>query len=100
MRISSGAGSRHTVVARTGAVTEAFLAALELPDLALAPGSRAACAAVHEAPTYLLLLEERGAAVRPHLPQEPCGRPRAEVLAAPAGIAPTEEVVHSFPDGS
>lgn len=45
---------------------------------------------VSTTPPYLLLVDAGRWAVRPRLPEGPCGDPRAEVLAAIRGLALTE----------
>jgi len=64
---------------RTSSVTPAFLSSLELPDQVANPDSHLACAAVATSLSYLILEDADGRAVVPHLPEEPCGAPRADV---------------------
>ena len=75
-------GTTTTVVIeedRTSSVTPTLLSSLELPDQVPNPDSHAACAAVATSVSYLILVDAEGRAVVPHLPEEPCGAPRAEV---------------------
>ena len=52
---------------------------LALPDQDFRPGDHGACPAVATAPVFVLLVDGGRHAVRPVLPEGPCGEPRAEV---------------------
>lgn len=67
-------------------VTPVFLSAIDLPDQDFGFGSNAACPAVATSPVFVLLVDARRHAVRPVLPEEPCGEPRAEVIEALNGL--------------
>ena len=81
---------------RASAVTPAFLSALELPDQVVNPASHLACAAVATSLSYLVLVDAEGRAVVPHLPEEPCGAPRAEVERAVADLGLTLAKTYRF----
>ncbi|SDU94134.1 hypothetical protein SAMN04488544_2313 [Microlunatus sagamiharensis] len=83
---------------RTSSVTPAFLASLELPDQVANPDSHAACAAVATSLSYLVLVDAEGRAVVPHLPEEPCGAPRAEIERAVHDLGLTLARTYRFDD--
>lgn len=87
--VSTSGPPRSTVDEQTSAVTARLLAALTLPDQAFDPRDEEACAAVYRPPLYLLLLDGRQHAYRPVVPEDPCGDPRAEVVAALDELRPT-----------
>lgn len=81
---------------RASSVTQALLSSLELPDQVANPDSHAACAAVATSLSYLILVDAEGRAVVPHLPEEPCGAPRAEVARAVGELGLTLSRTYRF----
>jgi hypothetical protein len=77
-------------------VTPAFLAALDLPDQTFAPGSHMACAAIATSLSILVLVDAKGHAVVPHLPADPCGNPRDEVVRAENELGLTLHKTYRF----
>lgn len=61
-----------------------LLAALRLPNQRA--DGEIACTLDLVIPPWLALLDDRGGWLRPHLPTDTCGKPRAEVSAALAGL--------------
>lgn len=94
----TGRGMRYTVSDLVGPVSQALLAALNLPDQRFHPRGNTACAANYEPPVYLLLIDKAGKAIQPQLPADPCGRPRAEVVQAIQSVQLSEEVKYRFID--
>ncbi len=74
--------SRITVVQETAPITPALMSAIGLPDQDFARGrwgSTYACADASLPPPFVLLIDGRGSAVRPVLPQGPCAtRPEVD----------------------
>ncbi|MET8090391.1 hypothetical protein [Micromonospora sp. NPDC005220] len=60
-----------------------LLSALRLPSERV--GGEVACTLEMVIPPWLALLDDRGRWLRPHIPTDSCGKPRAEVIAALAG---------------
>lgn len=81
-----------------GPVSQALLAALNLPDQRFHPRGNTACAANYEPPVYLLLIDKAGKAIQPQLPADPCGRPRAEVVQAIQSVQLSKEIKYRFID--
>lgn len=69
---------------------------LALPDQELDPRDHAACAAIDRPPVYVVLVDRRQHAFRPHLPADPCHEPRPEVLPALLALRPTSSTTYTF----
>ncbi|MEU8297969.1 hypothetical protein AB0C04_11860 [Micromonospora sp. NPDC048909] len=78
-----GGGRDLVVTERRADDVAALVAALRLPD---EPPARGACTADLVLPPWLALLDERGGWLRPGIPADGCGKPRAEVRAALGGL--------------
>ena len=90
-------GLRYTVSEQTSPIDERLLTSLALPDHEFDPGDNAAaCAANYTPPVYLLLIDAKNRAYRPHLPADPCETPRAEVQAAIDVLPPTKVTTYTF----
>ncbi len=81
---------------QTSPVDTRLLSSLTVPDQEFDPRDNAACAASYTPPVYLLLIDAKNHAYRPHLPADPCQLPRAEVKAAIDGLRPTKITTYTF----
>ncbi|MFI6266209.1 hypothetical protein [Micromonospora sp. NPDC051006] len=78
-----GGGQDLVVTERRADEVAALVAALRLPD---EPPARGPCTADLVLPPWLALVNEQGGWLRPGVPADGCGKPRAEVRAALGGL--------------
>ncbi|WP_089019319.1 hypothetical protein [Micromonospora coriariae] len=84
IRPRPGGGAEQVVTERRADEIGALVGALRLPDRR--PDGEIICTADMVVPPWLALLDERGRWLRPYLPTDVCGKPRAEVRAALDGL--------------
>ncbi|WP_147458804.1 hypothetical protein [Micromonospora sp. BL4] len=84
IRPRAGGGTEQVATERRADEIAALVAALRLPDRR--PEGEIVCTADMIVPPWLALLDERGRWLRPYLPRDACGKPRAEVRAALDGL--------------
>ncbi|MET8041200.1 hypothetical protein ABZU25_10045 [Micromonospora sp. NPDC005215] len=85
IRPGANGGQEQTATERRAEEIAPLLAALRLPN-EQADGE-IACTLDMVIPPWLALLDDKGRWLRPYLPRNVCGRPRAEVSAALAGLS-------------
>lgn len=76
-------------------MTPDLAAAVALPDQEFT-SDRSACPADYTTKPFLLLVDTRKRAVRPHLPEDPCGDLRPEVSTAISTLRVTEIDRYTF----
>ncbi|MBQ0901907.1 hypothetical protein [Micromonospora sp. U21] len=84
IRPRPGGGEEQVATERRADEIAVLVAALRLPDRR--PDGEIACTADMVIPPWLALLDDRGRWLRPYLPADACGKPRAEVRAALDGL--------------
>ncbi|PWR12836.1 hypothetical protein DKT68_02175 [Micromonospora acroterricola] len=84
IRPRPGGGEEQVATERRADEIGALVDALRLPDRR--PDGEIACTLDMVIPPWLALLDERGRWLRPYLPADACGKPRAEVRAALDGL--------------
>lgn len=89
-------GLRYTVTEETSLVDTRLLSSLTLPDQKFDPRDDASCAANYTPPVYLLLIDSKNHAYRPHLPADPCRLPQAEIKSALDSIKPATVTTYTF----
>ncbi|MDG4805817.1 hypothetical protein O7634_03495 [Micromonospora sp. WMMD1120] len=83
IRPGAGGGQEQIATERRAQEIAPLLAALRLPNEK--GDGEVACTLDMVIPPWLALVDDRGRWLRPYLPTDPCGKPRAEVTAALAG---------------
>ncbi|MEU8155976.1 hypothetical protein AB0B94_20145 [Micromonospora sp. NPDC048986] len=83
IRPGRNGGQEQVAIERRAEQIGPLLAALRLPSEQT--GGEVACTLEMVVPPWLAVLDDRGRWLRPHIPTDSCGKPRAEVIAALAG---------------
>ncbi|MCG5442892.1 hypothetical protein NIE79_000681 [Micromonospora sp. NIE79] len=83
IRPGPNGGQEQVATERRAEQIAPLLTALRLPSEQT--GGEVACTLEMVVPPWMALVDDRGRWLRPHIPTDSCGKPRAEVIAASAG---------------